>query len=57
MKDKITTSQFYGEIDYFLTEQALNELKEVGLITEEEKAEIHQLNLEKFNPYLKDLLV
>lgn len=56
MKDKITTSQFYDEIDYFLAEQALNELKEVGLITEEEKAEIHQLNLEKFNPYLKDLL-
>lgn len=57
MREKITPEMLQQETDYFLAEQVLQKLYKAGFISKEEKDEIHQLNLEKFNPYLMELMV
>lgn len=44
------------EINYFLATQVLDKLIKEGLISEEEKNEIHQLNLLTFQPFLAELI-
>ena len=44
------------ELNFFLADQVLERLLEVGLINDVEKAEIHRLNLETFQPFLAELM-
>lgn len=44
------------ELNFFLADQALERLLEAGLIDDDEKEEIHRLNLEIFQPILAELM-
>lgn len=44
------------DLEYYLAEKVLEKLWLEGLISDEEKVAIHQLNLEKFTPFLAELL-
>lgn len=50
------TEQLKNEYAYFMVQKMLQSLLEEGLITEEEFKKITEINQEKYNPKLREIM-